>query len=144
MNEKNNCTLTEEQKAFLKENFGKMNEKELFRKFSELGPEADEKAFAEAVSAVASEIESGVFAQRVTEEELLAASGGKAACGQPFKDVPIQPDCTGNEARRIYGGNGFPNCAATVEDGSWCGSSDACYKYQVRYSEMKSCVRAWR
>lgn len=44
--------------------------------------------------------------------------------------------------RNIYEGE-FPNCAATVEGGSWCWNNDACEKFAVIYT-MHSCGRAWK
>ena len=40
------------------------------------------------------------------------------------------------------------NCAATVEDGSWCWSNDACDDYSVDYQGMhiyliSDCHKAW-
>jgi hypothetical protein len=52
-------------------------------------------------------------------------------------------DCQKAYYRDIYKG-GFPNCVATVEDGSWCGSNDACLSLQVRYTGMHDCTKAWR
>ncbi len=50
MEDKNNgisTTLSEKQIEFLKENFRKMSEQELFQKIQEIDPETDEKTFAE-------------------------------------------------------------------------------------------------
>ena len=44
----------------------------------------------------------------------------------------------------MYGGGSFPNCAATVEDGSWCKRNDACHDKAVDYRGMGSCKKAWR
>ena len=134
--------LTEEQKRFLDENFRKMKEKDLFEKFSEIGPEADEFAFAEYLSGLASKIESGVFQQNVSEEELTGTSGGKSET-EDLVGEPEYEHCTADYYRYIYRG-GFPNCAATVEDGSWCWDSDACYGDGVVYKGMTECKKAWR
>ena len=53
-------------------------------------------------------------------------------------------NCTQQMRRDIYAGKGFPNCAATVGDGSWCGSNDACFSSAVDYTNMKDCPKAWR
>ena len=48
MEDKNNglsTTLSEKQSEFLKENFKKMSEQELFQKIQEIGPKTDEKTF---------------------------------------------------------------------------------------------------
>ena len=52
-------------------------------------------------------------------------------------------NCTRNHERNIYLG-GFPNCAATVEDGSWCATNDACYSGAVDYQGLIECKKAWR
>jgi hypothetical protein len=52
--------------------------------------------------------------------------------------------CSSYDIRLIYGGGGFPNCAATVEDGSWCHKSDACVTIAVDYKGMIDCSKAWR
>ena len=46
--------------------------------------------------------------------------------------------------RNFYNEDGSINCAATVEDGSWCKSNDACYTNQMDYQGMKSCSKAWK
>ena len=54
------------------------------------------------------------------------------------------PDnCVENNKRNIYVPK-FPNCAATVGDGSWCGTNDACYSDAVDYQGMVDCSKAWR
>ena len=57
-------------------------------------------------------------------------------------------DCHISYYRDIYKG-GFPNCAATVEDGSWCDKNDACTLNAIRYQEMEGCYlsdckKAWK
>ena len=148
--------LTEEQQAFLEENFRTMKEKELFEKLSELGPRVTEPAFMDALRAVSSKAEEEVFRREVSEEELAASTGGNKCgvngaddacstssktCGQ--SSIYYDNHCTGYWIRFIYEGS-FPNCAATVEDGSWCGKNDACYGGQVNYKDMKECHKAWR
>lgn len=54
------------------------------------------------------------------------------------------PDnCIETWQRDIYGG-GFPNCAATVENESWCETNDACEKTSIDNQGLRSCSRAWR
>ena len=53
-------------------------------------------------------------------------------------------NCVKDHKRNIYGGNGFPNCAATVEDGSWCERNDACYNEAVIYDGRTDCAKAWK
>ena len=82
MEDKNNglsTTLSEKQSEFLKENFKKMSEQELFQKIQEIGPKTDEKTFAEGFHAVASKLEAAVFGQEVSESELASVAGG--LCG---------------------------------------------------------------
>ena len=52
-------------------------------------------------------------------------------------------NCTQTHKRSIYEG-GFANCAATVEDGSWCETNDACHYSAVKYQGMNDCSKAWR
>ena len=81
--------------------------------------------------------EEEVFQQEISPEELDEVAGGQAT----FRN---DNNCSSSEHRYIYGGKGFPNCAATVEDGSWCDSNDACMVFAVCYREMKDCNKAWR
>ena len=147
MENKNKSALTEKQKVFLEENFRVMKEKELFQKLSELGPETDEKTFVDAIRALSSKIEKEVFSRDVSEEELAAASGGdkEIPCGIGVTVCSNNANysCIYHFFRNIYEG-GFPNCAATVEDGSWCIDNDACYGSEVCYTEMKDCSKAWK
>ena len=39
--------------------------------------------------------------------------------------------------------NGFPFCAATAVDGSWCDLNDACCTSDVVYQDMRECHKAW-
>lgn len=91
------------------------------------------------------EKEKEVFAQEVSREELKHAAGGE--CGDDW-DVCGQTqglNCIDERSRNIYGGNGFPNCAATVEDWSLCKENDACWNFAVIYkSSLKDCYKAWR
>ncbi len=75
-----------------------------------------------------------ILDQEISPDELDAVAGGD---GERFK-------CVISEYREIYAGNGFPNCAATVEDGSWCGDNDACVFDAVKYDGMRDCGKAWR
>ena len=57
-------------------------------------------------------------------------------------------NCVEGFHRDIYKG-GFPNCAATVEDGSWCGTNDACVTTAIVYKGMEECSfsncnKAWK
>ncbi len=95
--------------------------------------------------------ENEVFDQELSLDDLDAAAGGfyeaaSAFAGaiSPGKKDADTTNCDNYDIRQIYGGGGFPNCAATVEDGSWCRSSDACFGSAVDYKGMKSCSKAWR
>ena len=77
-----------------------------------------------------SDKEKEVFSRKVSEEELADVSGGKERA----------KNCDDVWEREIYGGSGFPNCAATVEDGSFCKiDNDACHDYAIQYTDMKGC-----
>lgn len=75
--------------------------------------------------------EEEVFDQPVSEEDLGAVSGGRDA---------DEDNCVVSFSRDIYGGGGFPNCAATVEEGSWCWDNDACNESAVVYRGMHAYV----
>ena len=73
--------------------------------------------------------EEEVFGQELSLDELDVATGGARndcggtarSLGCPFGHVvrdSNQDNCTNDHYRNIYGGGGFPNCAATVGDGS--------------------------
>jgi hypothetical protein len=70
-------------------------------------------------------------------------------CLAPYALAPdMQRDdnttnCANFHHRPLYGGN-FPNCAATVEDGSWCERNDACYNEAVIYDGRTDCAKAWK
>ena len=92
--------------------------------------------------------EDEVFNQELSLEDLDAAAGGRVLHHKDnrIKEADLH-NCIERHCRPIYGpdGNSFPYCAATVEDGSWCDSNDACYTDQsVRYEGRKDCAKAWR
>ncbi len=135
--------LTDKQRSFLEENFRKLREAELFQKLSEIGPAVDQAVFGAILVAFAEKMKANVLKQEVSEEELTLTNGG--LCGVNGLPCPSNADenCTTLHRRHIYQGK-FPNCAATVEDGSWCSSNDACYFDEVDYKDMKSCKKAWK
>ncbi len=123
--------LTDEQKATLTEALKKpISDRELFEKLGGV----DESKFAQYLKAVAAEKEDEVLAQPLSPDELAAVSGGDQ------DDDRI--NCVRYSERNIYLG-GFPNCAATVEDGSFCDSNDACYHSMVKYYILVECNKAW-
>ena len=124
--------LTDEQKAILTEALkNPSSDRELFEKLGGV----EEDRFAQYLKAVAAEKEDEVLAQPLSPEELEAVSGGD-------QDADLK-NCVRYSERNIYLG-GFPNCAATVEDGSWCDSNDACYHSMVGYYILTECNKAWR
>lgn len=87
--------------------------------------------------------EEQVFKQEASDDELEAVSGGGNSAGDEFGSWHKNSDnCTKMDTRNIYGGKGFPNCAATVEEDSWCGYNDACIMEAVAYQGMETCVKA--
>ena len=75
-----------------------------------------------------------ILGQALSDDDLSEVSGG----------TYDMANCTGDWEKNIYGGKGFPNCAATVEDGSWCMSDDACFRSAIAYYNMKDCTKAWK
>lgn len=123
--------LTQEQKATLTEALKKpISDRELFEKLGGV----DEGKLAQYLKAVAAKKEDEVLAQPLSPDELEAVSGGD-------RDDDLK-NCVRYSERNIYLG-GFPNCAATVEDGSFCGSNDACYHSMVGYYILVECQKAW-
>ncbi len=93
-----------------------------------------------------------VLDQEVSVDELDAVAGGGSGCPYGYNGEHEEADknnCVNEHYRNIYGGRGFPNCAATVEDGSTCSSNDACYNPSVAYTgitdgcSVLDCVKAW-
>lgn len=89
--------------------------------------------------------EKEVFEQEISEEELEDVAGGSTL--RKFRsrklDRSVSYKCTIAERRNIYDG-GFPNCAQSVEDGSFCFDNDACFSSAVKYVQMNSCTKAWQ
>ena len=87
-----------------------------------------------------------VLDQEVSKEDLDAVAGG----GELDDDTGTTTGgCRDNHYRSMYGGRGFPNCASSVEDGSHCGTNDACYSDAVVYEGMggcsiSDCKKSWR
>ena len=124
--------LTDEQKALLTEALnGPINEKELFEKLG-----VDEEKFTEFLTALAAQQEDAVLGQELSADEMEGATGGITISSSG-------DECTGSIFRNIYEG-GFPNCAGTVEDRSWCGMNDACHHKAVIYKDMRTCTRSWK
>ena len=87
--------------------------------------------------------EKDVFEQEISPDDLNAVAGGSE-----IVDPAWDNNCTKQHYRDIYEG-GFANCANTVENGSHCGNSDACYNDAIVYKGMKTgcsfadCHKAW-
>ena len=90
--------------------------------------------------------EKDVFSQELSKEELAQVAGGasleETPCLQSFNRY-LYKGCDSNWARPIDIPK-FPNCAATVEDGSFCWSADACFEQAVMYGPMRNCTKAWK
>lgn len=80
-----------------------------------------------------SEKEEKVFKQEVSVEEMNMVAGA----GED------EYNCVSVHRRDIEEG-GFPNCAATVEDWSWCNTNDACMNHAVKYYGMVRCIYIYR
>ena len=143
--------LTEEQKTIVTEALnGPIDEKALFEKLG-----VDEGMFAAFMQALAAQTEDAVLGQELSVDEMEAAAGGNACPqGQNVVTSPVndgnrcsltqQANCYHEEKRSIYSG-GFPNCAATVENGSWCSTNDACHTSNaIRYTGLTDCTKAWK
>lgn len=105
--------------------------------------------------------EEAVFVQEVSDDELEAVAGGQEpwedyACAQSyFRDAVHINNCINLQNRQIYLDYWneethnwelrkiFPNCANTVEDGSWCDTNDACVFNAVKYLGNVDCNKAW-
>ena len=138
--------LTEEQKAFVEKNFKQMKEPELYEKLAEYGTQVHRGTYGRYLREVMSKNEDKVFSQKVSEDELNTTIGGFCGTAPNSCDWWAADEldrCTRTQRRYIYK-NGFPNCAATVEDGSWCWDNDACYTDAVLYQDMVDCAKAWR
>ena len=82
--------------------------------------------------------EKDILRQSLSDADLNEVSGGSQ------DPDAFQVNCTRGQYRNIYGGKRFPNCAASVEDGSWCWTSDSCFSCAVLYTKTKECVMAWK
>lgn len=80
-----------------------------------------------------------ILKNELSEDELKNVSGG--AC--TYRKDDDKNNCVYGYFRDIYGGKGFPNCAQSVTDGSWCNDNDACHMNAVQYENMKDCSKAW-
>jgi len=89
--------------------------------------------------------EEQVFAQKLNVDELDASGGNLFQWMTYGSKDDNESNCTEYWHRPMYGGNGFPNCAATVEADSNCKRNDGCYNDTVVYDGMTTdCGRTWR
>ena len=120
-----------------------VSEKELVEKLCV----EDDQSFRNLLKELYADIEEEVFRQEVSFEELeLVASGNEIDttkdCTQVYSE-DWKTRCTSEWYRSIVNPQ-FPNCAATVEEGSWCNDSDACWRTAVVYTGMIDCEKAWK
>ena len=96
-----------------------------------------------------SEQEKEILGQELSKEDLAEVTGGKwdldhdECSNNHYRQMHLRKDFSGGPGAWSYVPF-FPNCAATVEDGSWCGSNDACVRGAVVYVGMNDCTKAWR
>ena len=85
--------------------------------------------------------EQEILNQEMSLDEMENVAGGVCVGGHQLNE------CNWDDAikygRPIRKPDGSMNCAATVEDGSWCGSDDACYQGEVNYMGLTECSKAW-
>ncbi len=123
--------LTDKQKMILEDaRNNPIPEKELFEK---LGVPSD--AFGTFMKEASDR--DYVLRQELSSEELAGVGGGW--CENITDDA-----CSRSHFHNIYEPGPFPDCHATVEDGSWCWNSDACYSDAIEYVGMKKCKKAWK
>ncbi len=90
--------------------------------------------------------EDEVFVQKVDDDELEDVTGGLffGLINDDFDED--RKNCTQCQGRKIHGDDGtFPNCAGTVEEGSWCDANDACAIGAIDYYDrcIVKCPKAW-
>ena len=81
-----------------------------------------------------------IFDQEINDDELKDVANG---------DVDTWNNCYKEWERDIYGGKGFPNCASTVEEGSWYSEGDACLSNAIDCQGIEGCYisdckKAWK
>ena len=81
-----------------------------------------------------------ILNQNLSEEEMAQLSAGSGVIIDRLDKE--RSNCVYLQVRNINRG-GFPNCAATVEDNSWCLNNDACLMQAVGYEGMEKCSLAW-
>ena len=92
-----------------------------------------------------------ILENKLNEKELEQTSGGNNSDGSYRCQMDLTytydkdaNNCVDAVFRWIYKPS-FPNCAATVEDGSHCRDNDACYGTNaIQYRGLTDCIKAWR
>ena len=88
--------------------------------------------------------EDQVFAQELSSEDLVAATGGaRTGCWSGNETT-----CLVQQTRQMYYDRynpsaKFPNCAKTAEKDSWCTQSDACIYGAILYLGLNQCQVSW-
>ena len=94
--------------------------------------------------------EQEIMNQEMSQDEMDTVAGGwrhvlrDLGCGFAGAYIECHEDLAIRNGRPLYRPDGSVNCAATVEDGSHCGSNDACYDGEMVYLGMKDCHKAWK
>ena len=122
-----------EQQQMLIEASDQLSEEELFEKLR-----LEQKKFGEIIRSLMTDREKQIFAQELSEEDLAAVNGGSSACREQFETC----HCERQVYRLLHEFPGRLNCASTVESGSWCGESDACFLAAICYIDIKHCDKA--
>ena len=86
--------------------------------------------------------ERDVFDQELSVDDLDAAAGGSVTYW--YAKDKDENHCTEVHERQFYLAGGSIDCAATVEDGSWCIKNDACNTDAIVYQGMTDCRKAWK
>ena len=100
--------------------------------------------------------EQEIMNQEMSTDEMETVAGGASGFDEmELKDrknckcrmgawATCSDDTSRKYGRPLYRPDGSVNCSATVEDGSWCQSDDACYNDESVYFGMTECEKAWK
>ena len=122
-----------EQQKILLQACDELSEEELFKQLR-----LQQEHFGNLLRSLMTEKERKIFSQEVSEDELLAVNGGSSACKEQFETC----HCERQVYRLLHEFPDRLNCASTVEAGSWCGESDACYLAAICYIDISHCDKA--
>ena len=87
--------------------------------------------------------EQEILNQEMSKDEMETVAGGFCFMWLGRKGG-CDTDSSKKYGREICKPDGTVNCSATVEEGSWCGSNDACYEDETVYFNMQDCEKAWK